>query len=336
PNFRLPEKAGNPLGSLLLSGLQGALEKSELLSGALRVRDGGVDLELSSALAQGGLAEKYRSFFPEVAEDGLAARLEKRGLLALVQFHRSLAQWWEKREDLMATRSAGDLLNLSQVMSIIFQGRNFQDEVLPEFGPTITLVAKNQEYKGLPGKPAPAIPGFAAVFELKSAQEFGTSLITAFQTLVGIINADRAQKKKEMGMAMLLRTEKVGEVDVHTVSLNLPKNVKLGIEHNFTPSLAVVGSRVVLSSSQELARVLVEEISALAAPAAAAAARRADRVAVDAEGVRAILEQNREILVAQSMLSKGKGKEAAEGEIAAVFEALKRLRGLQLQSKIEG
>src|SRR6185503_18172482 len=140
PNFQLPEKLDNALGSLLLSGLLGSLEKCELFSAGLSIAEGNLSLELSSALGEGGLADKYRGFFPDAAVESLRSRLEKRGILAMVELHRNLSQWWERREDLLVSQAAGSLAGFEQVMSVIFQGKNFQDEVLPEFGPTITLV----------------------------------------------------------------------------------------------------------------------------------------------------------------------------------------------------
>ena len=83
---------------------------------------------------------------------------------------------------------------------------------------------------------------------MKTAK-FGKTVVAAFYSLIAIINLDQAQKKKKGGMAMIPKPEKVGDVDLHTVSLNLPETGgKPGIGYNFTPSMAVVGSQVILSS----------------------------------------------------------------------------------------
>jgi len=329
PGFHIPEKADNPLGSLLLGGWLGALEASELVTGALQAREGTLELEVSSILGAGGLPQKYRGFFPTAAADPLARRLEKRGVLGVLRIDRDLSRWWAEREELLVPSAAGNLLEFSQFMNNVL-ARNFQDEVLPELGAGITLVARNQEYRGLSDPPRPAIPGFAGVFELKSAPELGTRLAAAFQTLVGLINLDQAMKKKEGGMVMLLKTDKVGEVDFHTVSLNLPKEAKLGIAYNFTPSLAVVGSRVVISSSQELAKLLVEELVGAGKEAPGAPSPARDTFFIDSDAVGSILGQNLELLVSANMLKKGIGKAEADGEMNALLDVLKQLRDLRL------
>jgi hypothetical protein len=335
PNFRIPDKLDNAVASLLLGGWMGALGSSDLLAGSLSAGDQGLEIHLASALDAGGLPEKHRSFFPDVISDAMASRLEKRGVLLVGKIHRDLAQWWEQRESLLVPKAAGELIQFSQVMSIVFGGRNFQDEVLPEFGPTITIVSANQKYPDLLQKPRPTIPGFAAVFELKGAKKFGNSMVAAFQTLVGIINADRAQKRKEGGMAMLLKSEKVGHTDLHTVALNLPPEAKPDLPYNFTPSMAVVKNRVVVSSSRELAQVLVEELAREPAEARGAPAPARDAIHLDAQAVTSILGENLDLIVAQTMMEKGKGKAEAEGEMNAILEVLKRIRDLRLETSRE-
>ncbi|MBI4605616.1 MAG: hypothetical protein HY721_26930, partial [Planctomycetes bacterium] len=296
---------------------------------------GDLVLELASVLGERAREDKawerFRSFFPEIVPDGVKERLQKRGVLAVTQIHRNLAQWWENREALLDAKAAGDLIQFSQVMSIVFGGRNFQDEILPELGPTVTIVACNQEYKDLPAKPQPAIPAFAGIFELKNAADASKDMVAAFYTLVGIINADRAQKKKEGGMSMIPRPEKVGDVDMHTVSLNLQKDAKPGLPHNFTPSMAVVGSRVVLSSSTELAKILVEELSKVSEPKTGAAGAK-DSIVIDARAVHGILTDNLDVIVADNMLKNGKSRAEAEGELKAALEILPSLKDLRIES----
>jgi hypothetical protein len=335
PNYHLPEKVDNAVGSLLISGLLGALEKCELLSASLSVGDGKAALDLTSSLSKDGMADKYKSFFPEVAGGDLRARLEKRGILAYTELHRNLAQWWEKREDLLIPRAAGELAGFEQIMSsVVFQGRNFQDEVLPEFGPTIALVARNQEFAGFKTRPKPAIPSFAIIFELKSAEKFAKGVTAGFQSLVAIINADQGQKKKAM-MPMLVEKEKVGDHSLYGVTLDPPAEGTPPINYNFSPSLAVVGSKLMISSTRELGLILVEEMAA-AGTSTASPKVVPDVLRIDGPAVKAILDENRELLIADSMMKKGTSKEAAEGEIGGLLETLKLVRDLSMETGKDG
>jgi len=343
PNYHVPDKADNPLGSLLGGGWLAALGSSDLLAASARIADGALEVKVSSFLGEQAkdsrLWEKYAGFFPEVVPDGLRERLEKRGVLAVTEIHRNLAQWWEKREELLSTGAAGGLIEFANVMNIVFSPRGFQDEVLPDIGNTIAIVSRNQEYKNLSEAPKPAIPAFAAIFQLKNAEESTQSMQAAFNSIVAIINLDQANKKKE-GMAMLPRIEKVGEIEMHTVAFNTSakskdKAKKPGLMQNFTPSMAVAGSRVILSSSAELTKILIEELEQLK-DAKPGAGKAADTVSVDGPAVRSILSANREVLVAQSMMEKGKSKEQAETEIGLLLDVLKHVRDLRLESGRKG
>lgn len=344
PNYHVPDKFDNALGSILLGGWLGALDTSELLTASARIVDGALDVKVASfpgEKARGDKAqEKYAGFYPEVIPSGLRERLEKRGVLAVTELHRNLAQWWEHREELLKTSAVGGLIEFTNTMNIFFSPRSFQDEVLPDLGSTIAIVSRNQEYKNLKEAPTPAIPAFAAIFELKNVEESADSMRSAFQSIVAIINIDQANKKKE-GMSMMPRIEKVGEVDMHTVAFNTSakskdKDKKPGMLHNFTPSLAVAGSRVILSSSAELTRILIEELNGMKEAATATAVKAVDTLAIDGPAVRAILSANREVLIAQNMLENGKSKAQAETEIGLLLDVLKHVRTLRLHSARKG
>gem|GEM_PF-1952873 len=339
PNYAIPEKVDNPLGSLIAGAWTAALDAADLLCASARVSGGDLEVKLASVLGKKADDQKdwkkYAGFFPEVFPDGFKERLEKKGVLAYTQVQRNLAKWWERREDLLTSKAAGGLIEFSNVMSIVFGGRNFQDEVLPDLGPTVTIVARNQEYKSLAARPQPAIPGFAGIFQLKNAKDSSEGIVAAFYTLVGIINADRAQKKG--GMSMIPRPKKVGDVDLHTVSFGsaMTKDSRPGLLHNFTPSLAVVGSKVIISSSEELAQVIVEALQGLEEPTKASGAAR-DSLAVDGAALRSILKTNRDVLVEDNMLKRGHSKVEAEQEIGLLFDALQHLRDLRLESGRKG
>ena len=331
PNFQAKEKLDEAGESLLFGGFAKALNASDVISAALDVTGG--KLQLSAAIhAKNGEKDKHgTTFFPPTSEGAeLAARLRARGAVAFLHLRRDLSRWWEAREEIMSERAAGGLLEFGNTMNQLF-GKNFQDEVLPEIGPDVTFFARNQEYADLSEKPKPAIPGFALVFELKSSKTLGKKIVSAFQALIAIINIDRAQKKKDEGMSMLVRTEKIGKYDLHTVSL-VDDEGPPGVMHNFTPSLAVAGSKVILSSSAELAKLFLDEVEAKSTTAGGTAKPTGDTLTIDGAAVRKILGENHEFLISDNMVKKGHTKEEAEKEIGILYAILDRLRALELRS----
>jgi hypothetical protein len=360
PNFHVPEKADDAMASLLIGGWIGALQGSEWLTASLDARDdsggGMLVLDIASILSEDARKpeswKKYGAFFPEAAPDDLVSRLEGRGILGAIRLHRDLVRWWREKEALIASQATGGLYEFAQVLGMAFGGRDFETQILPELGKRLTIVARNQEYPGAEA-PRPAIPGFAAILEVGSDAETRTQVATAFQTVAGFVNIDRAQKGQEPAA---VRTDKVGEAELHV--LGLPKDA--GEPHvpvNFTPSLAVVGGKLILSSSAELGKVLVEEIqkgetqkgetrkdeSQVGGPAPesgsserAGAGTPADALVLDGSSLRAILEANRDLLVNDNMAKNGHSREAAEREVGYALEALRCLESFRMTSGKEG
>jgi hypothetical protein len=322
PNFDIPGKLDNPVGSLIAGGVLGALGGSDLLALGLRAGEGGIELRLATT---GGVDGKFGSFFPPSGPDPLAVRLEKRGVLALGELHRNLKEWFDRREDLLVPQAAGQLAGFDGMMSSIFGGKSFRDEILPAIGTRILLVAQNQSYPGLDRKPVPAIPGFGLVLEMRGAKDFGTGLASAFGTLVGIANAQGQ-------VSFTVKTEKSGDAEMQVATPGKAKEAGAGIVDNFSPSLAVVGSRVVISSSVELARAIVEELSGTKGDGTAGKKQVPDCLRVDAEALGTILKQNFDVLVADSMSKKVISREQAERETNVILDVLKTLRDLRVTS----
>jgi len=341
PGFKIPAKADNPLASLLFGGFFGALRASDVIGAAVDVEKDGLALRLVTVPDDRGLEDRYDAFFPRVLSSDVEKRLRARGVLGFIAVQRDLVKWWERAGELLEARASGDLTEFAGNMSLFFGGKSFQDEVLPELGETITLVARNQTYPEAGRKPTPTIPGIAAIFELRNAGAFGRSFKVAFNTIVGIINVDRMQKKKD-APTMLVAPRLVGGTECYTVDMGLPPSADEvpGIEYNFTPSLALVGDRVVLSSSFELLSVLVEELEGVTkrAPATTTATAVAgkDRVLIDGASALAIATDNRDFFASKNMVEKGISLDAARAEIDAILEVGALLRDLDLRSFRKG
>ena len=216
---------------------------------------------------------------------------------------------------------------------MFFGGLNFQDEVLPQLGETISLVFKNPLVQEGASSPSPLIPGGALIIELKDAKKFGRPFIVAFNSLVSILNITRMQQDSN-APSMLVRPEKVGKVDCYRVDLGLPANPKNpGIEYNFSPSLAVTGNRVILGSTFDLVKILVEESEKAGAGGKTVAPSYArDRIYIDGRALRSIMGTNVDFLAAQQVVSKGISLEDAKKELAIIGEILSFTRDLELKS----
>ena len=329
PNLFIPEKAENVVGSLIGGGWLGALQASELI--AVSLSAAGEELRLSLATVLGERAKdenywkKFRSFFPDAGAGGeVGRRFEGRGILGMIQLRRDFSDWWANGDSLLLPRGLDEMFQFSQGMSMIFGGRSFKDDVLSQLSPIMTIIARNQEYAG--EKPHPSYPGFAAILEMKNPKETGDAFEAAFQTVAGFVNSDRTQKGKE---PISLKKETAGGVQMQVMSLP-EKGEEAGVAENVSPSLAVVGRHVIISSTRGLARMLAEEAQKPAEGAGAPVAQ--DSLMVNAEALRAILGDNLDLVVADNMRTKGHTKEQAEAEIKTVLDVLGIFKDLRVSS----
>ena len=219
---------------------------------------------------------------------------------------------------------------------MIFGGLNFQDEVLPQLGKTISLVVRNQDPEEGKPSPTPAIPGGALILELKDAKKYGRPFIVGFNSLVSIINITRMQQDSN-APSMLVKPEKVAGVDCYKVDLGLPADAKSpGIEYNFSPSLAITGNRVIIGSTFDIVKFLVEESEKAATGGQTGVSAFArDQVYIDGKSIHSILGKNLGFLAAQQVVEKGVGLAKARTDFENIREALGFIRDLKFESSRE-
>ena len=356
----IPTKLKSFPASVLGTGWLERLRDSELIFGELRFSDSSLDLRLSARAPkegpgegpENGLAPSDPSqdaggvskvFFPGEAsalERAELERLNQLDLAGLVHIRRGFASWWEGRESFLRSRGLREVATFSSAMNVVFAGHSFQDEVLPRFEDGLTLVARRASFEGLGATPSPELPGFAAIVRLKNATEFKSQIARAFNTLALLLNVDRISKGERA--SFVVGTERVGKVRVYTVSMPVPEAQRgktVGIAFNFTPTVGVLGSRVILGSNRELVTDLIRELGQLK-PAGERPDLPVDQYRVRVDALDALLTANRSVLAAGIAKLEGVGRGEAElrlkaiSEILALFEDF-RMSGRLLEHEIE-
>jgi hypothetical protein len=208
--------------------------------------------------------------------------------------------------------------------ALFFEGRDLGEEVLPHLSPWIRLVSRELDYdEGR--RPEIPLPGLAAVAVLDDERE-GERWAAAFQTLVALINVDRAQKG---GQNMQLRLAREDDVEISSARFATPApGDGVDLRYNLEPALAVVGRHLVLGTHLALVRELVREIG-LAEPRSPG--DEPEALQVDSSSLHAVVERNFEFLVARKMLEDGFERGAAEREIDGLRLALASFEGARLE-----
>lgn len=314
----------NPMGALLFGGIADVLRQSQWLALSLNVRDQRLTLEATAegktASAQGASAFAW----PQDTAQGAMPLLAVPRQLASLSFYRDLHGFYAAKDKLFPERTSG-LIFFENMMGIFFSGRDLTEEVLAETLPEIRFVVAAQQYDPAVGTPQVQIPAFAAVFRLKNPAKFREVAEEAWQKAVGLVNFTRGQKGQP-GL-VIDRAEHRGQkysVAYFSAASIEDKN-HLPSYYNFRPALALAADRLILSSTDGLARDLMDALQKEAADGVPPVAGAHTLASVDLMRVGKILQANREHLVRQNMLEKGNSKSQAELETDLFLKVLSYL-----------
>jgi hypothetical protein len=225
--------------------------------------------------------------------------------------YRNLAEFYAAKDELFPQRTSG-LIFFENMMGIFFSGRNLTDEVLAQTQPQIRLVVARQKYDPAIGTPEPQWPAFALVLGLRDPKAFGEVMEEAWQKALGLVNFTRGQKGLP-GLILDKADHQGTSITVARFSAqDVPDRNHLDQRFNFRPSLALAQGHAILSSTDQLARDLVE---ALGKPGAATAEPVHTMLQLSGPELAGILKANRSILVRGTMLKDGKTETEAQQSI---------------------
>jgi hypothetical protein len=318
------ERPNNPAIPIFFGGLSHVLSRAPYATASLVVND--ERLAFRAEVPRDGAAwpAPFRGFYTSRAGAEAAVPLRPARTIASLSFYRDFKAMWDVREQLVAAEALPGFTELeSNAAPVLFGGREFSTEVLGEFEPRFRLVAAAQDYSKSRFVPDLKIPAFALVAELKHPTEFGTDLIIAFQSVLGLANVGFGQKSQPR---LILANENYKGFEIQAA--HFPERASKGdgpgvhLRHNFRPACTVAGRYFVLGSTVQIVKDVLDSIGDV--QAAPATVPQNIVFEADVTQINQVLQQNRSPLVSQNMVSGGNTREQAEQE----FDTLVKLLGL--------
>ncbi len=327
------EQSRNPLASLLFTTLTESLRDANWLALGLSAEDGVLKLQTSvdhqeadspaDSPAPAGFA------WPRNPGQGALPNLDVPRLIAGFSFYRDLHAFYAAKDELFPERTSG-LIFFENMMGIFFSGLDLTEEVLAELKPEIRFVVAKQTYGPDLGTPQVQLPAFAAIFRLRHPKEFFETVEEAWQKAVGLINFTRGQQA--LPGLIIDRPSHAGTK--FTVAYFRPPKEKgkgpIHSQYNFHPALANLGEYLILSSTEDLTRDLIDALKKEVDHPAKSLSSVHSLLEIDGGQVSSILADNRENLIRQNMLEKGNSRKKAEEEIGLLFSVLKILGPFRL------
>ena len=326
----------NPLLALLFAGVTEALRESSWLSMDLNVEGETLSLE---AMVDGKAADPSGAAafaWPSEPGEGALPNLSVPRRIAGLSFYRDLHSFYAAKDELFPERTSG-LIFFENMMGIFFSGRDLTEEVLGEMKPEVRVVVAEQEYDPAVGTPRVQIPAFAAIFRLQDPEAFSEVAEEAWQKAVGLINFTRGQQALP---GLIIDRPIHGGTKFTLAYFSSPAEdeeekgkTELESRYNFRPALAMLGDYLVLSSTDGLARDLIDALKKEMEGNVKALAETHSLVEVDGVQLASILRANRENLVLQNMVNDGNTREQAETQNDLIVTILKYLGQAKLNVK---
>ena len=316
----------NPLTALLAAPITEALNNSTWLAVSLKIKGDTLTID---AISDGTLASTGPARFaiPPKTSDGAAPNLVVPRRIAAMSLHRDLQGFYAAKDKLFGERTSG-LIFFENMMGIFFTGRDLAREVFAETGPKVRLVVAEQKYDPAVGRPAIQLPAFALVLPLKNPRQFSPVVEEAWQKAIGLVNFTRGQNAQP---GLLIDRPVYRKTKYTTACFNPPGGSEPGnvdVRFNFRPTLAMPGNHVIFSSTDSLARDIIDALARETARRPKPLGGMHSVIEIDGGQLASILQANRKNLVRQNMVDKGHTQEQAESEmdvLAAVIRSLSRV-----------
>lgn len=313
----------NPLGALLAAGLAQGLKQADWLAVGIYVEHGTLQARLVLGPETGPTNGPASFMLPAAGGGGALPNFAVSGQIAGLSLFRDLHRFYAAKDELFPARTSG-LIFFENMMGIFFTGRDLTDEVLARLGPEIRLVVARQQYGEAAAAPEPEIPGFALVLPLKD-RGFKLVLEEAWQKALGLVNFTRGQKAEpglildrpqHQGLTMTVARFSTADLD--------PRD-RVDPRFNFQPTLAMPGDFAILSSSESLARELVEAVQA-GNPTSIRNDGAHTTLQLDGRQLAEVLRANYEAMVRENMVKEGHTRTEAELAINTLVALVGQVR----------
>jgi hypothetical protein len=314
-------KTENPGAEVLIGGVMDTLKNSPYATATLTAKPSQLGFALSLPHKAEWVTEAREYFFGEKGKGTASALLRPKDTLLSLSTYRNLAAMWAAADDLYDENAAAELAKADSNLSTLFAGRDFGNEILGAAGPELQFVLTRQKYEDV-NVPTPAIklPAGALVVSLINP-EIARQFKVTFQSVIGLVNFGQSQQGSPQ---FELSSEKRdgGEIvsAVYLVDKGAQKDGEGLIQYNASPTIAFVKDKLILSSAKSLASELMDLLKKDVTATKDAAVNT--QIMADLKAVGAILKDNQKHLVAQNMLEKGHGKDAAEREIGTFLKVI--------------
>jgi hypothetical protein len=330
----LEQQSQNPLAALIFAGIIETIRDSNWLALGLHIEENTLLFRASLDGKTVSPTSHIAFAVPGKSGEGTLPNLSVPRRIAALSLYRDLHGFYAAKDDLFPERTSG-LIFFENMMGIFFSGRDLTNEVLIETRPEIRLVVTEQDYDHAIGTPQVKFPAFAVIFRLRNPEQFNEVAEEAWQKAVGLVNFTRGQQ----AMPGLIIDRPFQGKTKFTVAYfstsGIEDKTNLDPRFNVRPALAMPGEYLVLSSTDGLARDLIDALHQETEQTPKPLAGTHSLVELEGGQLASIIEANRRTLIRQNMVNKGSTQEQAEANIDMLISLVKLLNSATLSIGVQ-
>jgi hypothetical protein len=326
PNFKngLDAAASDPFQMLIFGGLSNTLRRAPYLTVAV-TRDG-ANYRLGFSMPRGreGMGALSHMLLPTDGNGTLPPLMPPR-TISSTSYFLDLGRFWDKRVDILGAQNAKGLDEAEQNVAKFLGGIKLS-KLLNAMGTHHRVVVTQPKEHPYKVQPAQRFPSFALVVDMRDPS-FAKDMNSIFRA--GALLAT-------FSYGLNLRETKHNEYDMVSYYFSETKKVEgdpANLRFNFSPSYVTVGNQLVMSSSAELARDLIDVLKAEKSAKANAASMRTH---VHASGLTAVIKANDDNILTQLILSQALPPNTAKKELHAIIDWVEQLGSLRVEQTYGG
>ena len=260
PGFRQGlEQNDNPLIRLLFAPLLAAAGDATWVAAGVDIDQSNLTVEIGADRGAGESTSLDGFAVPPTSESGAMPNLIVPRQIAAMSFYRDLHQFYASKDELFPERTSG-LIFFENMMGIFFSGKDLTEEVLAQTLPDLRFVVAEQKYDEKTGTPALQLPGFAVIIQLRDPDKFSLVVKEAWQKAIGLVNFTRGQQALP---GLIIDSASHAGTTYTTAFFSVADETNkdaTDVRFNFQPALAIQGDHLIMSSSDVLARDLIDAL----------------------------------------------------------------------------
>jgi hypothetical protein len=323
------QQSKNPLAALAFSGIIESVRDSNSLALGLNIRDNTLIFQATVDGQVADLSGPAAFALPKEPDEGVLPNISVPRRIAAMTLYRDLHQFYAAKDDLFPERTSG-LIFFENMMGIFFSGRDLTNEVLAETKPEIRFVLAEQQFGLEIGTPVIKYPAFAVILRLRHPEQFDEVAEEAWQKAVGLINFTRGQQALP---GLIIDRPVYKDMKITTAyfsTTQVEDKTKLDQRFNIRPALAMPGDYLILSSTDDLARDLIDVLSGEMKQGGKPIAQTHSLLEVEGGQLASIMQVNRRFMVRDNMIKKGNTKEQAEAGIDMIIAVAELIKHVEL------